>query len=122
MLGLHRSTAEIERRADESVDPQHLESKKAPDVVNNEIRRSNLMEMHLFDRDLMDSAFCLAERLKYGRGILFYTLGQRRGVDHFQNMRQVPVLTGLDDLHLKLGRADAAALHLVKAQGRAGSE
>ncbi len=79
--------------------------------------------MDLLDGNLVDCRFRLAEPLKDSRCVLFDAVGKgRRPADHLQNTRQMAMLVGFGGVHMKLGRRDSAALHLLEAQVRVGPE
>jgi hypothetical protein len=59
--------------------------------IRDGIGRAHFVEMHVLDRHLMHGRFGFGEPLEHGCGVLLGALRQRGFLDHFQNVRQVPM-------------------------------
>ena len=102
------------------VDAEQFERDASAHDIRDGIRRAYFVEMHVFDWHLVDGRFGFSQSLKHGRGVLFGALGQGGVVDHFQNVRQVPVGVRFRGAHVELGGGDPAALDALEGQHRAG--
>ena len=80
------------------------------------------MKMHFLDGDLVYLRFGLTQLLEHGDGGSLCPLAEFRLLNHLHDVRKMAVGVRFLHLHVVLGGADAAALHLFERNHRAGFE
>ena len=92
MGALHRSTANVERRADELIDRERLGSNGRANNVDDCVGGSDLVKVNLLQRNVVNLGFSGAECKKDLAGQLLHAFTQRSGIDDLQNIVQMPAM------------------------------
>jgi hypothetical protein len=64
-----------------------LETKDAADDIDNRIKRAHLVQVHSFDRHLVDGRFGFRESVEQGTGPMFCRFRQSGPIDELMNLR-----------------------------------
>ena len=103
-------------------DIEQIQRHAGADDIGDRIHRTHFMKMNFFDRHPVDPGFGVAQAPKHIRRVLFCTIGERRFVDHPQDVFQVTVAVTLIALlgrnHPKFRSRDAAAAGLLHLEFR----
>ncbi len=96
------------------------------DDVADGIHRAHFVEMDLFDRNIVNLGFRLAETLKHRGGVLFGAIGDAGVRDDFENVLQMPMGLTIAAVfagnNAKLRGRDAAPLGLLHFEPGARAE
>ena len=89
VLGVDRAAADIDGGRMDLADIEEIERHAGAHDVGDGIDRADFVEVNFFDRHAVHPGFGVAQAPKHIRRILFGAIGERRFVDHRQNMFQV---------------------------------
>ena len=100
MSALHRSAADVERRADDLIHSERLGSDGRADDVDHGVNCAYFMEVYLVDGSGVNLRFCCSKSFKDGDGGLLGGITNSRFADDFANFGQpsavrVRVLMGM---------------------------
>ncbi len=91
MFGFHCPAADVYRRTVHRPDVEQVQADAGADDVADGIHRAHFVEMDLFDRNVVNFGFGLAQALKHSGSILFGAIRDAGFRDDFQNMLQMAV-------------------------------
>lgn len=92
MVASDRSRAERDRGAINRLGLQRIERQRDADHVDDRIDRAYFVEMHLLERNAVDLALGDSDFFEYGQTVRGDPLVKAGGLDHFDDIRVMPVL------------------------------
>ncbi len=98
MRRLHQAGANIERRADDVVDPCPLHRKHRSDDVNDRVEGTDFMQVYPLDRHLVNARLGFGESVEHRLGAIPAGRRKRGAVDESFYFRQTPVRVCVDVL------------------------
>jgi len=102
MRRLHPPLPHRDRKMVYALDAESLEPFDATDDIEDGVHRSDLMQVHFFRSDAVDSTFSLADQSERAYGALLHPVGNRSPLDESHQLTDVAAVRLLRDVELDL--------------------
>jgi len=102
MRRLHPPLPHRDRKMVYALDAESLEPFDATDDIEDRVHRSDLMQVHVFRSDTVDSTFSLADQSERAYGALLHPIGNRSPLDESHQLTDVAAVRLLRDVELDL--------------------